>query len=67
MNLYWMLFDAGDNALGPVLSNVFRMSTIALTIVGTLYYKKRIGSALAVNRRTIWWKREVVGEIVVEK
>ncbi len=67
MNLYWMLFDAGDNALGPVLSNIFRMTTIAFTIVGTLYYKRRIESPLAVNRRTLWWKGEVVGESAVEK
>ncbi|MDO8896730.1 MAG: CPBP family intramembrane metalloprotease [Bacteroidales bacterium] len=58
MNLYWMLFDAGDNALGPLASNIFRASTIAFIIIGTLLYKKRSGLALAVNKKTIWMKDE---------
>jgi membrane protease YdiL (CAAX protease family) len=56
MNLYWLLFDAGDNALGSAIPNIFRMLTIAFVILGTLYYKKRKGLGLAVNGRSIWLK-----------
>lgn len=57
MNLYWMLFSAGENALGGVYSNVFRVLTITLVIVGTIVYKRRKGLALAVNRETLWMER----------
>jgi membrane protease YdiL (CAAX protease family) len=56
MNLSWMLFDAGDNALGPVLSNIFRAVTIASAILTTLWIKKRQQQKLEVNRNTIWLK-----------
>lgn len=42
MNLFWMLFSAGDNALGGIYSNVFRLITIALIIIGTFHYKKKM-------------------------
>jgi len=59
MNLYWMLFDAGDNALGPLLSNVFRASTIAFIIIGTLIYKRKKQEKLAVSKPTLWIKSNV--------
>jgi uncharacterized protein len=65
MNLYWMLFDAGDNALGPLASNIFRAATIAFIITGTLWYKKRKGSALVVNRRSLWMKAETKTDIQI--
>ncbi len=36
MNLYWTAFSAGDNALGGLWPNLFRMATIALSIWLTL-------------------------------
>jgi uncharacterized protein len=54
MNLHWMLFSAGDNAFGSTYANIFRSITIALTIVGTLYYKKRIGKKLRINQNNLW-------------
>ncbi len=36
MNFYWTIFQAGDNALGGLLPNVFRGLTIALSIWLTL-------------------------------
>ena len=54
MNLHWILFSAGDNALGGTYANIFRVITIAITIVGTLYYKKRTGKKLGVNRNNLW-------------
>lgn len=57
MNLFWYLFDAGDNALGPLLSNVFRYLTVAIIIIGTILYKRRKALPLAVNRQTIWIRK----------
>ena len=54
MNLHWMLFSVGDNALGGFYANVFRAITITLTIVGTLLYKKHIGIKLKINRNNLW-------------
>jgi membrane protease YdiL (CAAX protease family) len=54
MNLFWMLFSAGDNALGGGYANIFRIMTIALIIGGTIWYKKHQGWPLAINRRTLW-------------
>lgn len=56
MNLYWMLFEAGENALGPIQSNVFRAATIAFTIVATIWLKRKRSEAMAVNRHNIWMK-----------
>lgn len=58
MNLYWMLFSAGDNAMGDMWVNIFRALTIALTIVGTLWYKRKKGLPLAINGRNLWLKKE---------
>jgi hypothetical protein len=56
MNLSWMLFEAGENALGPVLSNVFRAFTIAAAILLMLKYKRKRQQNLAVKRDTLWLK-----------
>ncbi len=56
MNLSWMLFSAGENALGGFYSNLFRFLTIALVIVGTIRYKKKKGLKFHVNRDTLWMK-----------
>lgn len=56
MNLFWMLFSAGENALGGVYANIFRVLTIILIIVLTIIYKKRKGQKLEINRSTIWMK-----------
>lgn len=57
MNLFWMLFSAGDDALGGVYSNLFRIITIAVIITGTILYKKKKGEELEINRNTIWAKK----------
>jgi riboflavin transporter FmnP len=54
MNLHWMLFSAGDNALGGTYANIFRTITIILTIVGTLFYKKHSGKKLVISRNSLW-------------
>lgn len=58
MNLSWMLFSAGENALGGLYSNIFRIITIALVIALTILYKRRRELKLAINKRTIWMKKE---------
>lgn len=56
MNLFWMLFSAGENALGGVYSNLFRISTILLIIFLTIIYKKKKGQKFEINKSTIWMK-----------
>jgi len=59
MNLSWMLFSVSENALGDNYANVFRVLTIALTIIGTIAYKRRQGVELAINRNTLWRKQHL--------
>lgn len=56
MNLFWMLFSAGENALGGVYANIFRILTILLIIVLTVIYKKKKGLTFEINKSTIWMK-----------
>ncbi len=57
MNLSWGLFETvSDNALGDVNANVYRGLTIALAIIGTVIYKRKMGIDLAVNRNTLLLK-----------
>ena len=52
MNLSWVLFEVSENALGGYFSNLFRIITIALTIIITLKYNKKNG--LKINRKNLW-------------
>ncbi len=54
MNLSWLLFSVSDNAMGGLWPNIFRGMTIALVILGTLYYKKRKGIRLTISRPVLW-------------
>jgi len=54
MNLHWILFSVGNNAFGGIYANIFRGITIAFTIIGTLYYKKRTGKKIIINRNNLW-------------
>jgi membrane protease YdiL (CAAX protease family) len=56
MNLFWMLFSAGDNALGGLYANVFRVITIVLVIGLTVLYKLRKGEKFEVNRHTLLFR-----------
>ena len=51
MNLSWILFEVSHNALGGIYTNLFRVITIALTIIITIYYHKKRG--LNVNRKNL--------------
>ncbi len=41
MNLSWVLFDVGNNALGDIFTNIFRVVTITITVTSTIIYNKR--------------------------
>lgn len=56
MNLFWLLFSAGENALGTFYPNIFRAITISLIIILTIIYKKKKGEKLEVNKNTLIWK-----------
>lgn len=58
MNLFWLIFSAGENALGGIYANVCRTSALVLIILLTVLYKRKKGYALEVNRKTIWMKNE---------
>jgi len=51
MNLSWILFEVSNNALGGVYTNLFRVITIALTIIITIRYHKKRG--LSINRKNL--------------
>lgn len=59
MNLYWILFPAVENttALGSFSSNIFRGLTLILVISLTIYYKRKRGLKMEVNRNTIFLKK----------
>jgi membrane protease YdiL (CAAX protease family) len=59
MNLIWLLFSAGENSLGGIYSNIFRVGTILLIIGLTILYKKRNGMKLEINRSTLWMKKPI--------
>lgn len=40
MNLSWILFDVSSNAIGGLYTNIFRVFTIALSILITIRYHK---------------------------
>lgn len=53
MNLSWTLFDVSSNALGGVLPNVFRITTIALTVILTIHYNKT-KDHFRINKGNLW-------------
>ncbi len=59
MNLSWMLFAVSENALGGKYANIFRFSTVSLSIAFTVIYKKRKGIPLEINKKNIWIKKDL--------
>jgi membrane protease YdiL (CAAX protease family) len=57
MNFSWMLFSAGETALGDLYANIFRFATVGLVILGTVIYKRKRGVRLIVNKDTIWMQK----------
>jgi len=59
MNLFWMLFSVGDNALGGLYANIFRGITIAFIITGTIIYKKKNKIPLEITKNTLLMKTKM--------
>jgi membrane protease YdiL (CAAX protease family) len=57
MNLFFELFSAGENALGGIYMNVFRVLTIFLIILITIIYKRKKGIKLEISKGTLWMKK----------
>jgi hypothetical protein len=57
MNLFWDVFNGGDNALGGLTGNIFRTITLILIITLTVIYKKRKNEPLEITKHTLWMKR----------
>lgn len=56
MNLYWLIFDVDTNALGGTYANIFRFSTIFLSIFITVFYKKKKNLPFEITKKTLWIK-----------
>ncbi len=54
MNLSWSMFTVSENAFGGWYANLIRIITIIFAIAGTIYYKKKQGIPLALNRNTLF-------------
>ena len=52
MNLSWILFEVSNNALGGIYTNIFRVVTIALTVIATVIYNKR-KDRFRINRKNL--------------
>lgn len=56
MNLYWLIFDVDNNALGGTYANIFRFSTVFLVVFGTIIYKRKKKVTFEITRKTWWMK-----------
>lgn len=59
MNLYFELFSAGENALGGLYMNIFRLMTMVLVIGLTIYYKRRNKLPFEINKNSWWMKKSL--------
>lgn len=60
MNASWSLFEVSETALGNPYSNIFRVATIALTVVITIVKNKQ-RKKFAINRTNLMVHRNVAG------
>ncbi|KFE97530.1 hypothetical protein IX39_19835 [Chryseobacterium formosense] len=54
MNLYWLVFNVDEVAIGGTYANIFRLSAVCIAIVLTIIYKKWQKRPLEISKRTIW-------------
>ena len=57
MNLASLMFSATDNALGGIMFNILRFSTVALIVFFTVSKKRKQGKPFEVRKATIWMKK----------
>ena len=53
MNLWWSIFSVGDNALGGLYANIFRVATIAISVVWTIRMRKKKGT-FRINKNNLF-------------
>lgn len=58
MNLYWLIFDVDNNALGGIYANIIRFTTVLLTIFGTIFYKRKMKIPFEIAGSSWWIKRK---------
>lgn len=56
MNLAWVIFSLGENSSGNLFSNIFRIATILLAIILTIFWKRHKRQIFLINRTTLWIK-----------
>ncbi|WP_166333898.1 CPBP family intramembrane glutamic endopeptidase [Sphingobacterium chungjuense] len=56
MNLYWLIFNVDDTALGGIYANAFRFATIFIAIAGTIIYKQKFNIPMSISRKDWWLK-----------
>lgn len=56
MNLYWLIFNIDDSAIGGMYSNIFRFLSLFIAIGITIFHKRRNKVSLEVTKKTIWIK-----------
>ncbi len=58
MNLYWLVFDVDNNALGGTYANIYRFMTVFLAIFFSILYKKIAKIPFEINKKTWWLKSQ---------
>lgn len=56
MNLYWLIFNVDDSAIGGMYTNIFRFLSLFIAIGMTVLHKRRNKISLEVTKKTIWIK-----------
>lgn len=56
MNLYWLIFNVDDSAIGGMYANIFRFLSLFITIGIAIFYKRKNKISLEVTKKTIWIK-----------
>lgn len=56
MNLSWLLFAVDENAMGGWYANIFRLISIVLMVLLTIYSKNLKDRSMTIDRRTLWIK-----------
>ena len=61
MNLSWKLFAIDGTALGGWGANLFRITTIALSIIFTIYYRRQRGGMRVTKKNLIFGEEASIG------
>ncbi|WEK71205.1 MAG: CPBP family intramembrane metalloprotease [Candidatus Chryseobacterium colombiense] len=58
MNLYWLVFNVDEIAIGGMYANIFRFSVLLIAITITIFYKRKQKIPLKITRKTLWMKSQ---------